>query len=142
MSEENKALCRRFYAEVMNQGNLGLVDELCSADFVDHEEFPGVPSGVEGVKQFVTIFRTAFPDLSFTMEDMIAEGDKVTIRGTIVGTHKGDFMGIAPTGKQVAVRTIDVVRIAGGKAVEHWGLTDQMTMMQQLGVMPEGAPAG
>lgn len=140
MSEENKALCRRFYAEVMSQGNVNLIDELCSADFVDHEQFPDVSSGVEGVKQFATMFRAAFPDLSFSVDDMVAEGDKVAVRGTMRGTHKGEFMGIAATGKQIEVPTIDFIRFASGKAAEHWGVTDQATMMQQLGVMPEGAP--
>ena len=140
-AEQNKAVFRRFVEEVFNRGNISLVDELCAPDFVEHEELPpGFPPGREAVKTFSTIFRGAFPDLKVTIDDIIAEDDKVVLRGTWSGTHKGEFMGIAPTGKSVSFGVIDTVRIAGGKLVEHWGQMDTMRLMQQLGVVP--APGG
>ena len=137
MPEENKAKMRRLIDEGFNQGNLGVVDELIAPDAVDHNLPPGIGPGAEGLKQLITMFRTAFPNMHLATEDVIAEGDKVVARSTIRGTHKGEFMGIAPTGKQVTISGIDIVRSEGGKMVEHWGLTDDMGMMQQLGVIPE-----
>jgi predicted ester cyclase len=140
-TEQNKALFRRLMEEVFDRGNISLIDELFAPDFVEHEELPpGIAAGSEGVKQMSTMFRSAFPDFKATIDDMIAEGDKVVVRGTWSGTHKGEFMGIAPTGKRVSFGVIDIVRIAGGKFVEHWGQMDNMGMMQQLGVIP--APGG
>ena len=136
MSEENKAVVRRFHDEVLNKGNLALIDELCSHDLVDHTAPPGLPPGVEGAKRTLGIYLAAFPDLHVTMEDMIAEGDRVVVRWTASGTHKGDLMGIAPTGRRVTVTGIAIDRIAGGKTVEHWEVFDQMGLMQQLGVIP------
>jgi steroid delta-isomerase-like uncharacterized protein len=136
MSEQNKAIVRRIYDEVINKGNLALFDQLVAPDVIEHEALPGFASDREGVKQFFTMFRAAFPDLHFTAEDMIAEGDKVATRITVNGTHKGEFMGIAPTGKQITMTGIDILRFADGKVVEHWGNTDDLGMMQQLGVVP------
>ncbi len=136
MSTDNKALVRRVYDEVINGGNLALIDELFAADFVDHEEFPGLAGGREGVKQFFTMMRAAFPDLRMAIDDLIAEGDKVVARATMSGTHKGEFMGMEPSGKQFRVSAIDVVRFADGKAIEHWGLTDAAAMMEQLSAVP------
>ena len=136
MSEENKALVRRFHEEVINKGNLGVMDELCAPNMVDHSLPPEFPAGMEGTKQMISMFRAALPDVRVTIEDLIAEGDKVTCRWTACGTHKGDFMGIAATGKQVTVTGIGIDRIVGGKAVEHWESFDQFGMMQQLGVIP------
>jgi len=136
-TEQNKALVRRLMSEVFNRGNISLIDELFAPDFVEHEELPpGIPAGSEGVKQLTTMFRSAFPDFKATINDIIAEGDKVVIRQTWSGTHKGEFMGIPPTGKSVSFGVIDTVRIAGGKIVEHWGQMDSMGMMQQLGAIP------
>ena len=136
MSDENKALMRRFYDEAINGGDVALIDELFAADFVEHEEFPGLAGGREGVKQFFTMMRTAFPDFRMDVDDLIAEGDKVVARSTMSGTHKGEFMGMAPSGKQFRVSAIDVVRFTGGKAVAHWGVTDAAGMMEQLGAVP------
>ena len=135
--EQNKANMRRFYEEVFNKGNLAAIDELASTGFVDHELPPEMPPGLEGVRQYLTIFRTAFPDMRATLEELIAEGDKIVARVTFTGTHKGDFMGIPATGKSVKFSSIDIMRIgADGKAVEHWGSTDMLGMMQQLGAIP------
>ncbi len=138
-TEQNKRIMRRVYDEVINKGNLDLAEELIAVDLVEHEEFPGLSQGLEGFKQFLKMFRDAFPDLHFSVEDTVAEGDKVVSRFTIRGTHKGEFMGIAPTGRQVEVPAIDICRFADGKLVEHWGQSDMMSMMAQLGVMPTSA---
>ncbi len=135
MSEENKALVRRFIDEVINKGDLSVIDELTSPSVVDHSAPPGLPSGPEGIKQMLTMFRTAFPDLNGTLEDLIAEGDRVAVRYTTRGTHQGDFMGIAATGKQIAIEGIEIDRIQDGKVVEHWESMDMMGLMQQLGAV-------
>ncbi|MFQ6116758.1 MAG: ester cyclase [Candidatus Bipolaricaulia bacterium] len=141
--EENKALVRRVYEEVHNKGNLDAADELLASDFVDHNPFgPNVPPGPEGIKQEFTVFRRAFPDLNATIEEIIAEGDKVVTRLTIRGTHKGEFMGIAATGKQMILSVIDIVRISGGKVAERWGVEDNLGLMRQLGVVPPPGLAG
>ena len=136
--EDNKALTRRFYDEVINQGNLDLIDELVAEDFVENEVYPGLPTtGPEAPKAALGMFLTAFPDIKFTPDEMIAERDKVVTRGTVSGTHQGEFMGIPPTNKNFAVQFMDIVEIDDGKATEHWGLTDQGAMMEQLGIAPE-----
>jgi len=135
-TEQNKTLLSRLIKEVFNRGNVSVVDELLAPDFVEHEELPpGIPPGREAVKQLSTIFRSAFPDFKATIDDMIAEGDKVVARQTWSGTQKGEFMGVPPTGKRVSFGVIDIVRIAGGKVVEHWGQMDGMGMMKQLGAI-------
>ena len=142
-TEQNKALSRRFMEEVVNRGNISLVDELVAPDFVEHEELPpGITPGREAIKQLPAIFRSAFPDFKVTIDDLIAEGDKVVVRTTWSGTHKGEFMGLAATGKGVSFGVIDIIRIAGGKFVEHWGQMDNMGMMQQLGVVPAPEAGG
>ncbi len=134
--EENKALLRRCMEEVLNKRNLDAVDEFYAVDFVDHNAPPGTPPGIGGIKQIYTMIHTAFADIHITIEDMVAEDDRVVLRFTARGTHKGELMGIAPTGRQFTVMEIRIYRIAGGKIVEHWGLLDQLGLMQQLGVVP------
>ena len=134
--KRNLAESKKFYEEVFNKGNIAMADELMTVDFIEHEEFPGLEPGREGVKQFFKMFRTAFPDLKATPEMMLAKGDKVVSYIIITGTHKGEFMGMEPTGKQIKIKGIDIVKFKDGKAAEHWGLTDSMTMMNQLGAMP------
>lgn len=138
-TEENKALGRRWTEEVWNKGNLAAMDELLAANFVFHWAPPGVPTNAEGYKQVVTMFRSAFQEMKISIEDMIAEGDKVATRWTGRSTHKGDFMGIPATGKQVTTTGITINRVEGGKITEEWNEMDMMGMMQQLGVFP---PAG
>ena len=135
MSEENKEITRRFY-EAINAGRMEIIDEVVAEDLVEHEEFPGLASGREGVRQFMQMMRTAFSDFTMTIDDMVAEGDKVFIRATMGGTHQGEFMGIPATGKRIEVPFGDFVRFEIGKVVEHWVVTDTGQMMQQLGVMP------
>ncbi len=135
-TEENKALALRLIEEVINQGKLSALDELLTADAVDHSLPPDIPPGREGVKLFLGMIRAAFPDIHETVEDVIAEGDTVVTRTTWRGTHHGAFLGIAPTGKQVSVSGIDISRLAGGQFVEHWQSADNLGLLQQLGVIP------
>ena len=135
-AEENKALVRRFVDEVQSGDNIDLIDEICSPEFVNHSAPPGLPADREGIKVVTNMFRGAFPDSYFAVEDMIAEGDKVATRKTFHGTQRGEFMGISPTGQRVSVELIDIVRIVGEKVVEHWSMGDNLGMMQQLGVIP------
>jgi steroid delta-isomerase-like uncharacterized protein len=140
-TEQNKALFRRFVEEVFNQGNVSTIDEFLAPNFVEREVLPpGTPSGREGVKQLTMMFRTAFPDFNVSIDDMIAEGDKIVARTTWSGTQKGEFMGIPPSGKRVSFDVIDIIRISEGKGVEHWGVMDSSAMMQQLGVILAGPP--
>ena len=134
-TEENKAVIRRVIEEVWNKGNLAVADEVIANNYVFDaagQEF----KGPEGLKQAVTIYRTAFPDFHITIDDMVAEGDKVASRFTVRGTHKGDLMGIAPTGKQVTVTGTAFNRLVGGKEVEARASMDQLGMLQQMGVVP------
>jgi steroid delta-isomerase-like uncharacterized protein len=132
-TDANKTAFTRFVTEVMNKGDMAVADELLAPDFVEHEEMPpGMPGGRDGCKQFFVMFRKAFPDLKVTIDDMIAEGDKVVLRATWHGTNTGEFMGMPATGKTVDYQAIDIVRMKDGKAVEHWGVDDRLGMMQQM----------
>ncbi len=133
--EGNKTIVSRMYEEIHNKGNLDNAHEFVSADFVDHNPpDPNTPKGPEGIKHVFGMFRSAFPDFHTTVEDMISEGDRVVTRLTMHGTHKGEFMGIPATGKEINVPVIDIIRLSRGKAVERWGLEDINGMMHQLGV--------
>ena len=135
-TEDNKTAVRRFYDEVFNQKNLAGVDAFVGPNQIDHGVPPGFPAGLEGTKQFIGMYLRAFPDVSVTVEDLIAEGDKVTSRVTYRGTHQGELMGIPPTGKQVTVTGMEINRFEGGRSVEHWLEYDALGMLQQLGVVP------
>ena len=135
--EENKALFRRFIEEVENAKNTDAVDQFFAADYLDHNPPPFGEPGIEALKQAMRMFFTAFPDLIVEVDDLLAEGNKVVGRITARGTHQGELMGIAPTGKQVTMKEIHIVRYSGGMVVEHWGIEDNMSMMQQLGMIPE-----
>jgi predicted ester cyclase len=134
-AEENKALARRLYEEVISQGNLSAVDDLVSPDFVEYNVLP-VPPGRESFKHFVTMLHTAFADLAFTIEDLVGEGDKVVVRGIVRGIHRGVFRGIAPTGKPVHWTAIHILRVRDGKFTERWVEVDMLGLLQQLGAMP------
>ena len=135
-TEVNKASMRRFYDEVFNKKNGAAIDEFINPNQVDHAAPPGTPRGLMGAKQTITMYLTAFPDLHFTVEDIIAEGDKVVTRLTVHGTQQGEFMGIPPTGKQATTTAIDINRLVGGKSIEHWLQMDTLSLLQQLGVVP------
>jgi steroid delta-isomerase-like uncharacterized protein len=142
MTDQNKDLANRFYGEVFDPGDVDRVPEFCAEDFVDHEpQPPGMPEGIEGVKAFIQMFHAGFPDVKASVEDVLAEGDRVVARVRFTGTHQGEFMGVPATGKRIDMETIDIVRVVDGKAVEHWGVTDNMALMQQIGAIPEEAPA-
>jgi predicted ester cyclase len=138
MSEANKAIIRRVIDELLNgQGNLDVADELFAPEYVGHN--PASPQdtrGPEGVKGFASMFRSAFPDVHFSVEDQVAEGDKVVTRWRGSGTHRGDLFGIAPTGKGASFVGIPINRIEGGKVAEEWQIFDALGMMQQLGAIP------
>ncbi len=137
MSEENKAVVRRDLEELWTHtGNIEAADEIFASNFVAHDTGGDEIHGPEGMKQWATMFRSAFPDLQATIEDQIAEGDKVATRYTLSGTHQGELMGIAPTGNQVEIKCHDLDRIEGGKMAESWTHSDVLGLMQQLGTIP------
>ncbi len=139
---ENKTIAERFNEDVWGRGDEAALEELLAPDFVDHDALPGQSPGREGHKQILAAFRSAFPDLQVATEDIIAEGDKVVSRWTARGTHQGELMGIAPTGKEVTIKGIDVLRIAEGRIVERWAESNDLEMMQQLGAIPEPGQGG
>lgn len=134
-AEENKRLVRRLFEDAVNKGDLDIADELVGRTYVNHD-MPAPAPGLEGFKQIITMFRAAFPDLSVTLEEVLAEGDEVSTRGRWTGTHKGEFMNIPATGKKVTVSYIDIWRVDKGKLAENWVQMDMMGLMQQLGVVP------
>jgi predicted ester cyclase len=137
MSEENKEVHRRVWEEFRGQGKMELADELLTADFVDHD--PNNPEDFRtpaGAKEEVSIYRGAFPDMSATVTEQDAEGDKVTTGWKVTGTHDGDLMGIAPTGKKVEISGKSEARIEGGKVAEEWHEWDQGDMLRQIGASP------
>ena len=135
-AEENKDTVHRFWG-VWEEGNIDLVDELLAADYINHTPAsPDQPTGPEGVKGVVAMFRSAMPDLRVVVEDMIAEGDKVAVRYTLEGTHEGELFGVSPTGQRLSIKSITVERVSNGKIRDHWRVTDSLDMMQQLGVIP------
>jgi steroid delta-isomerase-like uncharacterized protein len=134
--EAHKALVRRFVDEFWNSGNLTAADKLMTGDAVVHEPVAGTP---EDLKVMATMIRSAFPDWHSTVEEMLVEGDRVAERWTGRGTHLGEFQGLAPTGKQVVVPGVVFYRIADGKIAEFRGQFDRMSLMQQLGVVPDAS---
>jgi steroid delta-isomerase-like uncharacterized protein len=140
--QENKALVRRYYQEVFNEHNLASFDQLAAPDAIDHSLPPGLPQGIEGTRQILGMYLTAFPDVQVTVGDLIAEGDRVVARLVYTGTHQGDFLGIPPTGRRITVTATDIIRIADGKMVEHWGNSDQLGLLQQLGAIPSPSLEG
>jgi steroid delta-isomerase-like uncharacterized protein len=133
-TEDNKALVRRLYAEVMGKGNMTEADELLSTRYVEHLPVP--TPGREGLKQLVMMVLSAFPDIHPTVEDAVAEGDRVAVRIVARGTHQNAFMGIPASGKAVEWREMHIYRVAGGEIVEHWGVIDQFGLLQQIGAIP------
>lgn len=130
--EHNKALYRRFFEEAVNQGNLRTVDELIAPNYVNYN-FPGIPRGPQGMKQVISLFRTAFPDIKIHPEQVFAEGDTVIGRGFWEGTHQGAFQGVAPSGVRAKVPYIDIWRVEDGRLAENWVQMDMLGLMQQIG---------
>ena len=137
MSEANKALIRRFVEEVQSQHNVAAIDEFLAPSFVNHDPLPGFPNTLEGVKQLHRMLFAAFPDIQMTIHDQAAEGDKVWTRKTAAGTHQGEFFGIPATGRPVSWKIIDIVSMRNGKVTEHWVVADVLSLMQQLGAVPQ-----
>ena len=137
-TDQNKTVYRRFLEQGFNQGRLDVVDEVLSPSYVNRDAPPGSPSGPEGVKQIINTFRAAFPDLQITIEELVAEGDKVCARSTMRGTHRGVLFGLAPTGKAVAMAGLTMVTVVDGRLVESYVRNDVAGLMSQLGA---GAPA-
>jgi steroid delta-isomerase-like uncharacterized protein len=134
VSEQNKTLVRRTFEQIWNRGDLGVIDERFASDYAGHSM--AEIRGPEGGKRFVAAMREAFPDFYYTIEDEIAEGDRVVHRWTARGTHVGPFQGISPTGKRVTIAGTSIYRVAGGKLVEGWTNTDMLDLLQQLGAAP------
>ncbi len=134
--EQNKALMRNYIEEAWNKGNLDFIDKNFSSDFVPHGTFPGQPTNRDGVKRVISTIRNAIPDLHITIEDMLAEGDKVASRWVTKGTHKGDLMGTKPTGNKISVSETAVFRVKDGKVVEAWANRDDLGFLQQIGLIP------
>ena len=137
---ENKAVYRRFIEEGFNEGRLASLDEVLAPAYVNHSAPPGVPTGADGVKQIITLFRAAFPDLRIEIHEQAAEGDLVTSRATFHGTHTGPLFGIAPTGRQVTRTGLSRVRVANGPIREGWSQNDLLGLLQQLGAREVPGP--
>jgi steroid delta-isomerase-like uncharacterized protein len=141
--EENKALVRRFF-DAFGHNDFATLETVTSQDVVYHTAPPGLSAGIEGYRELMAMYVSAFPDVQITVDDMIAEGDKVVTRFTSRGTHRGEFMGIAPTGSQVTIGGISIIRVAGNKVTEEWDQLDMLSGLQQLGatlVPPEPSAA-
>jgi steroid delta-isomerase-like uncharacterized protein len=137
MPERNNELVQQAVEEVWNKGNYGTLDQLVANDIIIHSSTPGEEiHGQDGIKQFYTALRAAFPDIHFTIEDQIADDDKVVTRWSAIATHLGPFQGIPPTGRQVHLSGIDIDHIANGRVTECWPVMDELGLLQQLGVMP------
>lgn len=139
--EENKAVYVRFVEEVINGGNLDVIEEIFSPDYVDHSLPPGAPPGLAAVRMVPSLFRGGFPDVHFTIEQMVGEGDWVATRVTGHGTHQGAFMGIPATGNTATWSSVGFFRVENGRIVEHHGVPDLMGLMRQLGAGPGGPGA-
>ena len=128
--------------ELINEGDIEGFGRHLANDFVERDEIPGLPPTKEGVVQYFRLLLTAFPDMRMDVQDSFASGDKAVARLRVSGTHQGEFMGIPATGNPVSINIIDITRFGDdGLAREHWGVVDQLALMQQLGVIPAGAPA-
>lgn len=138
---DHTSTMRRAY-ESISKGDIDGFGRLLAPDFVEHEELPGLAPTKDGVVNFFRMYVAAFPDLRMIPDDVFQSGDKIVARVRASGTHKGEFIGIPPTGKRFEAQLIDIIRFGGdGLAHEHWGIFDQFTMLQQLGVIPSGPPA-
>ena len=142
-TELNKAVVRRYYEEVLNGRDPGVLDQLAVSDYDEHSPFPGQPNGIEGLKARAGALLAAFNPYVFTLHEVVAEGDTVVVRWNNTATHSGSFMGIPPSGRVLTISGIDVHRLRDGRMAEHWHVVEELQMLQQLGVIPtpEGAPA-
>jgi len=132
-------LIRRYYEQALTHADWATLDAITTPAFVEHEILPNIPPTVAGLKQKYDLLRTGFPDLNFTIEDILTASDRVAVRVTVRGTHTGMFMGRPATGRVFAVTSVSIFRIASDRIVEHWGVFDQMAMLAQLGTFPGAA---
>jgi predicted ester cyclase len=135
----NKEIVRRLYEEVGNEGKLELIDELSWPDHIEHNPFPQQSQGAEGLKQRIGMIRAAF-DLRFTIEHLIAEGDKVAVMWSNQGTHVGEWFGFAPTGKRVETHGVDIHLLRDGRLAEHWDVVDTTNFLSSVGAL-QASPA-
>jgi steroid delta-isomerase-like uncharacterized protein len=136
MSRESNISAQERFGAAVNSGDFSAFNDVVAPGAVDHDPAPGQAPGPEGFRQFFTQFRTAFPDLHIEVEQMVADADTVAIAYTATGTHQGDLMGFAPTGKRMRIRGVQIGKFADGKLIERWGSSDQLGMLQQLGLAP------
>jgi steroid delta-isomerase-like uncharacterized protein len=142
MAEEaSKAIVRRYYEEVFNARNVDLVDVLAAEDYIEHDPFPGQGNGRRDLKARVAAILGAFNPMRFSIEDVVAEGERVVVRWSQTGTQSGNFMGVPPTGKEVTIAGIDIHAVRDGRMAEHWHVVDQLALLQQLGVIPAPSAA-
>jgi steroid delta-isomerase-like uncharacterized protein len=141
-TETNKLLVRRFYDDVLNDRRPEVINELALADYTEHDPLPGQRDGLAGLKDRVSTLLEGLTS-TYTVKDVIAEGDRVVVHWTNAGTHSGPFLGIPPTDRSFDIAGIDIYRIENGRMAEHWHVVDQLTMLQQLGLVPspDGVPA-
>jgi steroid delta-isomerase-like uncharacterized protein len=139
MSDTNqlRSLARQLLEDDISRGDVVVAERIIHPDFVDHTNPPGMQHGLAGHNAIVALFRAAFPDQWWQIEDLIAEDDKIVARTTMTGTHRGDFFGIPPTGRSVTLSGVHIMRVADGRVIEHWGSNDDLGLMRQLGVIPE-----
>jgi predicted ester cyclase len=143
--EQNKAISRRMPIEVFEQGRVEVVDEICAPNFLEHGTAPpGIPQGREGIKAIASAMRKGFPDIKFKVDHQIADGDFVASYVTVSGTHKAEIFGMSPTGKHATWVEAHFVKLVNGKITEHWGVSDQLGMLRQLGLapIPQAVPVG
>jgi predicted SnoaL-like aldol condensation-catalyzing enzyme len=139
VSEANKATVRRLIDEIQNRHDLARIDAFFTPNFINHLEGPEVSADLTAAERAKLVFGqlfAAFPDLHVTIQDQLAEGDKVVTHKLFHGTHQGPFMGVAPTGRPITFAVIDILRLDNGKVVEHWAIQDRLALMQQLGMLP------
>jgi len=144
-TEQNKALVQRWFSDVVSKGDMSSLDAICAVCAPSFEMVQGVvepaPQGIDGVKGLINSLRMAFPDLHATVDEQVAEGDKVVSRVTMTGTHHGEFMGIPPTGKSFSIPGVSIWKVQDGMLISEWVNWDSMGMMQQLGLAPAPTPA-
>lgn len=137
--EQNKTVVRRYYDEVLNRGHIAGLDEIATDDYVENDPFPGQGNGLADLKARVSTLLTAFSPCTFTIQDVVAEGDRVVVHWRSSGNHSGEFLGMPPTNRDYTINGIDIHRLSGGRMAEHWHVVDQLSQLQQLGMIP--APA-
>ena len=128
----NKGLVRRFYKEVFVDWNMALVDQVVSPQFISHDWPKGGPTGPRAFRDFYSAIRYALPNARYEVDDLIAEGDRVVVRWRLIGTHQGDFLGIAPTGRAIALNGIAIYRVEGGKLMERWVVSDLHGVLEEI----------